>query len=601
MNAEKIKDPYYLRFIVIAFLVALTLLPYGQVRQHAFVDLDDYDYIVDNPNVKYGFSMAGVVWALGFRDQDRSYWRPLTWLTHMLDFELFGADAGSHHLINLVLHLINVLLLYRFLYKTTGCVGRSAAAAALFGVHPINVECVAWVTERSSLLSTGLGLLTLIQYTTYARRPSRKHYALTMMLFLLCLMAKPILVTLPFLMLLLDYWPLRRIELLAQTGDQNAKPRTAEGPTGTHLHLTAENAARSTTGLIVEKVPFLAMTIGAILFSILRFGTTVSIDHVPFSLRMANAVVSYLKYLANLFYPLNLAAFYPFPPSIPSWQVVTSLILLLVVTFYFLFNIRRWQYLLVGWLWFLGTLVPKIGLVQAGLWPALADRWAYFPAIGLFIGLVWWAADGLTGKSKAHMRGAAMAALVLLGILAHVAWRQVGSWANSTALFEHMLAKTTDNYMAHHNLGFVLLKKDRLEAAAWHFKRAIAIAPEFEPAVASLGTIAKKRGQHAEAVAWYENAIAINPSYSVAYLNLGNLYFDRGEFQKSIRYFSKGIKADPHSSLLYNSLGAALTKTGRLEDAVLCYRKALQIDPGLKIAAMNLDAVEAALKRSAPH
>ncbi|MGD8268239.1 MAG: tetratricopeptide repeat protein [Desulfobacterales bacterium] len=600
MSTGKIKDPYYLRFVVIAFLIALTLLPYGQVRQHAFVDLDDYDYIVDNPNVKYGFSVAGVVWALGFSDQDRSYWRPLTWLTHMLDFELFGADAGSHHLINLMLHLINVLLLYGFLYKTTGSVGRSAAAAALFGVHPINVECVAWVTERSSLLSTGLGLLTLIQYAAYARRPSRKHYALTMMAYLLCLMAKPILVTLPFLMLLLDYWPFRRIDLVPRTGDQNAFPRTEAGQALPRLRITTSHAARSIAGLIVEKVPFLGMTIGAILFSILRFGTTVSVDHVPFPLRMANAIVSYLKYLGNLFYPVNLAAFYPFPPSIPSWQVVTSLLLLLLVTLYLIINMRRWKYLLVGWLWFIGTLVPKIGLVQAGLWPALADRWAYFPAIGLFIGLVWWVADGLAGKSKAQIRGTAMAALVLLGILANLAWRQVGYWADSTTLFEHMLATTTDNYMAHHNLGFVLLKEDRLEAAAWHFKRAIAIAPEFEPAVASLGTIAKKRGRHAEAVRWYKNAMAINPHYSVAYLNLGNLYFDRGEFHEAIRYFSKGIKVEPRSSLLYNSLGAALTKTGRLEEAVICYRKALQIDPGLKIAAMNLDAVEAALKRSAP-
>lgn len=600
MSTEKIKDPYYLRFIVVAFLIALTLLPYGQVRQHAFVDLDDYDYIVDNPNVKYGFSVAGVVWALGFRDQDRSYWRPLTWLTHMLDFELFGADAGSHHLINLVIHLINVLLLYGFLYKTTGRVGRSAVAAALFAVHPINVESVAWVTERSSLLSTGLGLLTLIQYAAYARRPTRKHYTLTLMAYLLCLMAKPILVTLPFLMLLLDYWPFKRIDLVPQTGDENAIPRTEGGPSRARLRITTSHASRSLAGLIVEKVPFLVMTIGAILFSILRFGTTVSAEHVPFSLRMANAIVSYLQYLSHLFYPADLAAFYPFPQSIPIWQVVISLSVLGGVTFYFVISIRRWKYLLVGWLWFLGTLVPKIGLVQAGLWPALADRWAYFPAIGLFIGLVWWVADGLAGKSKAQIRATAMAVLVLLGILAHVTWRQVGYWADSTVLFERMLAKTNDNYMAHHNLGFVLLKDDRLEEAAWHFKRAIAIAPKFEPALSSLGTIAKKRGQHAEAVEWYERAVAINPRYSVAYLNLGNLYFDRGEFWEAIRCYSKGIKADPRSSLLYNSLGAALTKTGRLEEAVVCYKTALQIDPGLKIAASNLNAVEAALKRSSP-
>ncbi len=589
-----------MRFVVIAFLVFLTLIPYGQVGQHAFVDLDDYDYIVDNPNVKYGFSVAGLVWAFGFKDQDRSYWRPLTWLTHMLDFELFGADAGSHHLINLLIHLINVLLLGGFLYKATGHLGRSAAAAALFAVHPINVECVAWVTERSSLLSTALGLLTLNLYAAYVRQPSRRHYALTLMAYLLCLMAKPILVTLPFLMLLLDFWPFRRIDLTPPNRDASANPWTAIARAGVRLRITTHDASRSLAGLIVEKVPYLVMTVGAILLSFLRHGTTVSVEQVPLTLRMANAVVSYIKYVGHLLYPVDLAAFYPFPQSVPAWQAVTSLMLLTVVTFYLVINIRRRAYLLVGWLWFLGTFIPKIGLVQGGLWPALADRWAYFPAIGLFISLVWWLGDFLAGKSRAQIRAAATAVFLLLGILMTITWKQVGYWADSTALFERMLSKTSDNYMAHNNLGFVLLKEDRLDEAAWHFKRAIVIAPNFEPAFSSLGTIAKKRGQHEEAVEWYERAIAINPRYGVAYLNLGNLYFDRGEFRKAIRYYSTGIKAAPRSSLLYNSLGAALTKIGRLNEAVVCYKTALQIDPGLQIAAVNLSAVEAASKRSAP-
>ncbi len=600
MNTGKIKNPFYWRLVVIAFLAVLTLIPYGQVGQHAFVDLDDYDYIVDNPNVKYGFSVAGVVWALGFKDQDHHYWRPLTWLTHMLDFELFGADAGSHHLVNLLIHLINVLLLCGFLYKTTGHLGRSAAAAALFAVHPINVESVAWVTERSSLLSTGLGLLTLNLYAAYVRQPSRQHYALTLLAYLLCLMAKPILVTLPFLMLLLDFWPFRRIDLVAPNRDTDADPKTPRMRARIRLRFTTRNASPPLAGLIAEKVPYLVLAVGAILLSLLRHGTTVSVEQVPLTLRMANAVVSYIKYLGNLFYPVDLAAFYPFPQSVPAWQVFTSLMLLTLVTVYFIITIRRRAYLLVGWLWFLGTFVPKIGLVQGGLWPELADRWAYFPAIGLFIGLVWWVGDGLAGKSKSSLRATAMAAFLLLGILVHLTWKQVGYWTDSTVLFERMLAKTNANYMAHNNLGFVLLKEDRLDEAAWHFKQAIAIAPKFEPALASLGTVAKKRGAHEEAVAWYERAIAINPRYGVAYLNLGNLFFDRGEFRKAIRYYSTGIEAAPRSSLLYNSLGAALTKTGRLNEAVVCYKTALQIDPGLQIAAKNLNAVKAASKRPAP-
>ena len=589
------KDQIRPHLLVIGFLVALTLMPYVQVRGHAFVDLDDYDYIVDNPNVKYGFSAEGVLWALGFRDQDRSYWRPLTWLTHMLDFELFGKDAGAHHLVNLLIHLLNVLLLYGFLFKTTANRGCSAAVAVLFAVHPINVESVAWVTERSNLLSTGLGLLTLIQYADYTRNPSRRRYLSTLMVFLLCLMAKPILVTLPFLMLLLDYWPLNRMHLGARVKDDGTGHGRAVRRIG---RLVAEDdRPGGLRRLVVEKLPFLALALGAIAFSVVRFGTTIPVEHVPLALRVANAIVSYIKYLAHLFFPFGLAAFYPFPTSVPAWQVASSILLLVTISLLLVMQMRRRGFLLIGWLWFLGTLVPKIGLVQAGLWPELADRWAYFPAIGIFIVVVWGAAAAGSRWPDGVRRTALSAALLVVGLLMAATWRQAGYWSNSTLLFKRMLAETSNNYMAHNNMGFVLMEAKQWGRAAEHFSRAIAIKPNFEVPYLNLGLVAKANRAYDEAIRWYEKAIAVNPNYAQAYLNLGNVYFQKGAMRDAIRCYARGVEADPHSSLLNNSLGAALARIGRLEDAVAYFKAALRIDPGLKVAAKNLKAVEAALAR----
>ncbi|MGD9332114.1 MAG: tetratricopeptide repeat protein [Desulfobacterales bacterium] len=578
---------------IIALIVVLTVMPYGQVREHAFVDLDDYNYLVENPKVKYGFSVEGIIWALGFRDQDRSYWRPLTWMTHMLDFELFGENAGMHHLTNLLLHILNALLVYGVLYRMTRRIWPAALVALIFAVHPINVESVAWVTERNNLLSTFLGLITLLLYAGYCRRQSPAGYYSTLLAYLMCLMAKPILVTLPFLLLLLDYWPLNRFAPERSSG-LHSRPPEASLPdlrSGEDIYLAVKKC-------LIEKVPFLALALGAILFSVLRFGETISAHVVPMPLRIGNAIISYVKYLGLLVWPADLAAFYPFPTELSIGHLVASIGFLCVLTVYAVLQWNRSPYLIIGWLWFLGTLVPKIGLVQAGLWPELADRWAYFPAIGVFIAGVWWGADWFPRLSKALRLGLRLTIATAIGVLTAVTWVQVGYWANSTVLFERMIDKTENNYMAHNNLGFVLIKEDRLDDAQRHFEQAIAIFPKFEIPYLNIGTIYKERGQLDAAIEWYQQALEINPRFARAYLNIGNIYFQREAFPEAIRYFSAGIQVDPNSALLYNSLGAAFTKIGRLDQAIACFEQALENDPGLKMAARNLAAVKAAHDRS---
>lgn len=492
----------------------------------------------------------------------------------MLDFELFGDDAGMHHLTNLIFHILNTILLYWVIHQMTGRPWRSAVVAVIFALHPINVESVAWVTERNNLLSTFLGLITLLLYAQYSLRQSRACYYSALLAYLMCLMAKPILVTLPFLLLLLDYWPLRRFIL----------PEIAKKKSGVIANnfFPEENHYDSIRKCIVEKIPFLALAFGAILFSLLRFGDTISTHSVPITLRISNATVSYVKYLWLLLWPADLAAFYPFPKEIPIEHLIGSIVFIAGFTVYGYLKRNVAPYLIIGWLWFLGTLVPKIGLVQAGLWPEMADRWAYFPAIGIFILVMWWCGDVFSRRPVILRVGVGLAVGAYIVVLSTVTYLQVGYWANSTALFERMIDKTDNNYMAHNNLGYILIKEKRYDEAQQHFEKAIAIFPRFEIPYLNLGSIAKSRGQTDSAIEWYIKALDFNPRFARAYLNLGNIYFEREAFSEAIGYFTAGIQVDPNSALLYNSLGAALTRIGRLTRPSCVSKRHLRSIRGLK-------------------
>ncbi|MDJ0884481.1 MAG: tetratricopeptide repeat protein, partial [Desulfobacterales bacterium] len=577
MEKREINHIGYRHHIVLcASLMFLLLLPYLQVRHHEFVDFDDYLYIVDNPYINDGISVDGLIWAFNFRDNDKYYWRPLAWVSHMLDFELFGPDAGWHHLINVLLHLTNTLCLYVLLFAMTGRARRAALVAALFALHPINVESVAWVTERSNVLSTTAGLITLLLYVRYTRQPSRNRYLSVFFSFLLCLLVKPILVTLPFLMILLDLWPLNRF-------DARSTPRFAP--------------PRPVRMIIVEKIPLIFLTGFAIWLSLQRLGSVDSTQPVAVTLRLANAVVAYVQYLINLLYPVNLAAFYPFPKSIPMWKTVGALLVLAAISGMVVARVKKKPYLFVGWFWFTGTLFPTCGLVQAGLWPELADRWAYFPAIGLFLLVVWWGMD-FAERLSGTMRKLALVPVVTVAMaMAVVTWGQIGHWTNSIRLFERMLAKTHANAVAHNNLGTSLIKKGQSDKARQHFLSAIEINPGFAMAYFNLGKIARDNGETTKAIGWYEKAIGVQPNIYPVHIALGNAYFKIDNFTQSWHHYAEAIRIDPDGGALpFNGLGGILAKTGQLDKAAQMFQKALEIEPDYKPAKQNLERVTSALR-----
>src|SRR5579862_3504181 len=440
-------------------LALITVLVYWPVRHADFLVFDDPDYVTYNSHVQAGLTWAGVKWA--FTSWYASNWHPLTWLSHMLDSSLFGPNASASHIINVLFHTANVLLLFLLLYRATNKLWPAAFVAALFAWHPLHVESVAWVSERKDVLSTFFGLLSLLAYVGYAQKfkvQSSKFnvdYVLAIVFFALGLMAKPMLVTLPFVMLLLDFWPLERIRSFATVTDR---------------------ARAQYASLLFEKIPFFALTIASSIITYLaqRGEAVMSFEQRPLGLRLANAAVAYVEYLAKTFWPAHLAVIYPLPHEIPSWQVVATALLLTGVTVFAWCMRRNAPYLLVGWLWFLGTLVPVIGIVQVG-GQALADRYAYVPLIGIFLAITWGAADLIARFRVQTALTAAIAAVVLMGSAAATE-RQLTFWDNSEKLFRHALDITTGNAIAHVNLG-VALEQDHREDALVEYRKALDLAP----------------------------------------------------------------------------------------------------------------------------
>jgi tetratricopeptide (TPR) repeat protein len=439
-----------------AALALLTLAAYLPALHNGFVNLDDGLYVTGNPQVQKGITRAGGAWALTANVANN--WHPLTLLSHQLDCQLFGLNPAGHHATSLLLHLVNTLLLFAVLRGMTGAVWRSAAVAALFAVHPAHVESVAWVAERKDVLSAFFWILAMAAWTGYARRPSLGRYLLVALMMILGLMAKPMVVTLPFALLLLDVWPLDRRGLGWQR-------------------------------LIAEKLPLLALSAAASLVTLRYQRTSLApLDLVPWSLRLANAAVSYAAYLGKLLLPRNLAVFYPIPLAIPAWQVAAAAALLAALTALAVWKARRAPWLLVGWLWFLGTLVPVIGLVQVGR-QAMADRYTYLPSIGLFVAVVWgiaWGIAALARERRAILFTAAAAAILAL---AAGTWMQAGYWRDSVALYRHALAATRGNYVAHVGLAKALTARRDWTGAEEQYRAALALRPGLTEARAGLAAV----------------------------------------------------------------------------------------------------------------
>jgi hypothetical protein len=497
--------------IICVLLAASILLIYGQVIHHEFVNYDDDLYVTKNVHVQNGLTWGGIKWAFSLNEV--VYLHPLTWLSHMLDVQLYGMDPGWHHLTNVWFHIVNCILLFLILKRMTGEAWCSAFVAALFAIHPINVESVVWVAERKNVLSTFFWMLTLWCYIRYVAHPGIARYFWAFLFFILGLLTKPMLVTLPFALLLLDFWPLGRMQADKLFAVEKQRP---EDGFFRIFQISIPNR------LILEKIPFLAVSLVAIFLSSLsvhRLGIVLTYESNPVGIRIANAMVSYIKYLGKIFWPTNFAFIYPYPHTLPVWQVFGAVLLLICLTIFVLLKIKTAPFGGVGWFWYLGTLVPVLGLVQAGFWPAMADRFIYIPAIGIFIIIAWGASRrvnlGYQGKTVLSA-----AAVVIFILLMTLTWAQVGIWRNSTSLFQHAIKVTENNYMVHNNLGNIYFNQGLLDEAVKHYSESLRINPAFALAHNNLGAAMFRSGKIEDAIFHFRQAALLEPGNLDAYRNL---------------------------------------------------------------------------------
>jgi protein O-mannosyl-transferase len=555
-EAMRMRDSQFRnRCLIYAGLALITLALYLPVLQHGFVEYDDQQYVTDNPRVQAGLSWSGLVWAFGFHAGN---WHPLAWLSHMLDCQIYGAWAGGHHLTNVLLHIGSALLLFSVLDRMTNAIWRSAAVAALFAWHPLHVESVAWVAERKDMLCAFFWMLTLWFYARYATKPSTVRYLFALGSFVLCLMSKPMGVTLPFVLLLLDYWPLKRIA--------NCELRIA-----------------NIKVLLLEKVPFLALSIAACMLTLhAQEIAIVSTAGLPIVQRAAHALAAYNHYLAAMFVPRNLAVYYPYQIHLPTITILCAVIVPGLITLLAIKDFGRRPYLITGWLWFLGTLVPVIGLVQVGD-QAWADRYTYLPLIGLFVAIVWAAFDII--KSRLALQSASVIVAVVLITLTS---KQLGYWQNTRTLFEHADKVTQKNYMAVTILGSLLAKEGRLNDAMEYYQTALRYSPTFPEAHFFLGNALEEQGKLDEAVAEYQQALWFRPTEEQTHIFMGMALAKQKKYDEAMAHYNAALKLNPDSAVAQNNLARILHTQGRFDEAIEHYNDALEIDPKLALAHNNL-------------
>jgi tetratricopeptide (TPR) repeat protein len=551
------------RVLISLGLSLLICFAFESVRLNDFVAFDDEKYVTENAQVRAGLTRESVSWSLSTTHFNN--WHPLTWLSHMLDVELYGLNAGGHHLTNLLIHILNSLLLFGLLKRMTGNLWPSAFVAGLFALHPLRVEVVAWVSERKELLSMFFALLSIWAYAGYARRGGIARYLLTASLFALGLMAKPMLVTLPLVLLLLDYWPLERMRLGARA-------------------------------LLLEKLPLLTLSAASsVVTFIAQRGSMEPALMVPMELRAANAVVSYVRYMGQVIWPSHLSILYTHP-NLPggtpwsAWQVAGAGLLLLLISALVL-RVHRKRYALVGWLWYLCTLLPVIGLVQVGE-QAMADRYTYLPMIGLCIIVAWGARDLSARWASRRMlirRLMFVSALAVLLACMAASWWQTRYWRDSAALFGRALQVNPTNPTVHYDLAVVLEAQGKREQAIRHWSEALRLKPGFAKAHNNLGVMLVREGRLDEAVSHYRQALRIDPDYVDAHYNLANVLGHREEFDGAIRHYREALRVEPdHAGARFN-IGSALVSQGRFDEAIPHYQELLRKNPDHAKARRNLD------------
>ena len=560
-------------WIVAGVLAALNLFVYWGVQRFEFVNWDDPTYLTENANVQAGLSASNLWWAL--TTAHSPYWHPLTWLSHMLDVTLYGMDAGPHHVTNVAIHLASTLLLFALLRRMTNDEGPSAFVAALFAVHPLHVESVAWLAERKDVLSSFFLLVTIWCYVRYVERPARRRYLLVAVAYALALMAKPMVVTLPFALLLLDWWPLRRWGT-----PRGPRHETSVGSTGLQACL-------------VDKLPLLAMAVATSVATFVvqkQVGAVAGLSALPLPLRIKNALIGYVSYLGATLWPAHLAAFYPLR-DIAAWEVVAAALLLVVFTT-LAWRIRQSHpYVLVGWLWYVITVAPVIGLMQAGE-QARADRFMYIPIVGLFV-VVAWGGRALVRRLAVPSRALTGAAAAVVVVLAWAAHGQAMTWSDSVTLWRHAAAVTTNNYIAYENLAQAQRERGELPEAEANYRRALALAPANSPGYEatihnSLGLVSDREGKDEEARQHFAEAVRLSPGFAEGQINLANALAASGAAADAVSHFQAAIALKPELTEPRVGLGAALLREKRPAEAAVQYRDALRLDRQLAEAHNGL-------------
>ena len=612
-------SPWKRDFVVCLLLAVGTFALYGRAIGYPFIEHhDDEIYVTGNPHVQAGLVWQTVTWAL--TSTEYSNWHPLTWLSHALDCDLYGLNPAGHHFTNVLLHALNVVLLFLLLARATGAAGRSLLVAALFAVHPFNVESVAWIAERKNVLSTLFFLLTLGAYGWYALKPAVKRYLVMALLFALGLAAKPMVITLPCVLLLLDYWPLRRIEGWGQSqsrsqGNDVESPAKYSSP-GTALAVPQAPLSR----LVLEKLPLLALSAanGAVtIFAQRSYGSMRLV--LPLGVRLENAVYAYAMYVWKAFWPAQLAVFYPHPGvTLAAWQIGLAALFVVAVSALVWRECTSRPYLVTGWLWYLGTLVPAIGLIQVGE-QAMADRYAYLPLIGVFLMAVWGAAD-LADSGQLSFRTRAKTAAIVLAVLAAFTWEQVTYWRSSYDLWSHAVRVTKDNFTAETNLGVTLMTYDRSPEAVPHLQNAARIKPRDPSSHLTLAGALQLSGRPRDAILEYETAIQLAPDPGMlvgTYENLGRSYEEIGSYKDARVCYEQALHINPEQQSTKDALdsldlseamrnvaespsgggflrlGQLLQKAGRVSQARTAYEQALELDPKLAEAHKALEGLGA--------
>ena len=597
------------------FLALSTLAVYWPITRHEFVNYDDTDYVTANPYVQAGLTAKGLAWA--WHSEVARNWHPVTMISHMLDCQIYGMRAGWHHLTSLLFHIANAALLFLLLWRMTGALWRSGFVAALFALHPLHVESVAWVAERKDVLSTFFFLLTLWAYVRYAEGGQRKaegrspktegrpksqgripnhrspisrdqfnYYWLALGFFALGLMSKPMLVTVPFVLLLVDFWPLQRLRLPALRGSRfkvQGSGFKVAAPTG-QPHPPAATFAR----LAWEKVPFLILSAAScvVTFRVQQSGGAVlDVGNLPVGARIANALMSYVRYLGKMVWPEGLATLYLRKAPWPSWEAGLAALAILAMSAAAIWLARRRPYVAAGWFWYLGTLIPVIGLVQVGM-QTMADRYTYIPLIGIFIMMTWGGWE-LASRWRVPAIGLGIAMALVLAACMVLTRKQVACWHDSETLFRRMITAVEGNYMAHYNLGNLYSRQDKLPEAVRQYEAALSAEPNYAEAHNNLGAVLLRQGHFDEAVAHYSAAVRLKPEH-LYYFNLANALVDAGKPAEAVPNYQRSLRLSPNSSQTHHNLGLALQAQGQTEAAMVEFRAALRLQPDYESAEHNL-------------